>query len=160
MAQGVVVRFDDTKGYGFIAPDEGGDDVFVHANELSDRGASITCGTRVEFGMVDSGRGLKAFGVRVLSPAPGKVPVGGPLPSGALDDSRGQDDVPTPPPAARQAPRGEGAADDTCEVFARADFTRLATELLLTKAPDLSGHQVLALRGALVEFAAEHGWVE
>ena len=36
MLTGKVIRFDDVRGYGFIAPDGGGEDVFVHANVLGD----------------------------------------------------------------------------------------------------------------------------
>ena len=36
MLTGKVVHFDDMRGYGFIAPDKGGEDVFVHANVLAD----------------------------------------------------------------------------------------------------------------------------
>lgn len=87
MALGTVVRFDEVKGYGFITPDDGGDDVFVHANELSNRDAGITCGTRVQFGVLDGGRGLKAYDVRVIDrtePAEANGGSNRALPSGAL----------------------------------------------------------------------------
>ena len=35
---GRVVRFDEIKGYGFIAPSDGGEDVCVHANEITVEG--------------------------------------------------------------------------------------------------------------------------
>ena len=57
---GIVIRFDDVKGYGFIAPAGGGEDVFLHVNELVDFGTRPTAGARVGFRIVDSGRGLKA----------------------------------------------------------------------------------------------------
>ncbi|MFI9584738.1 cold-shock protein [Streptomyces sp. NPDC052236] len=167
MAQGIVVRFDEAKGYGFIAPDDGGDDVFVHANELSDRGASIACGARVEFGVLDGGRGLKAYDVHVVSgtgaqSAAVKEPAvgggtGGPLPSGALDTTRTATAAVIPLSASG---RSEGLADGTCEVFTQGEFTRLATEILLASGPDLTARQILDIREAFVGFAAEHGWVE
>jgi cold shock protein len=70
MITGKVVRFDEGRGYGFIAPDNGGDDVFVHASELTDRGVAVACGTRVQFNIVDGGRGLKAYDVQVIGEAP------------------------------------------------------------------------------------------
>jgi cold shock protein len=79
MITGKVVRFDEGRGYGFIAPDNGGDDVFVHASELTDRGVVVACGTKVQFNIVDGGRGLKAYDVRVIgeadpAPPPAEVP--------------------------------------------------------------------------------------
>ncbi len=145
MTQGIVVRFDEAKGYGFIAPDDGGDDVFVHANELSERGASIACGARVEFGVLDGGRGLKAYDVHVVSG------------TGALDTTRTATAAVLPQPVGS---RPDGLADETCEIFTQSEFTRLATEILLANGPDLTARQVLDIRKAFVGFAAEHGWVE
>jgi cold shock protein len=63
---GKVLRFDDVRGYGFIAPDDGGEDVFMHANDLRDEKFLFTPGTAVEFDVVEGDRGLKASSVKIL----------------------------------------------------------------------------------------------
>ncbi|CAM3297403.1 cold-shock protein [Kibdelosporangium persicum] len=66
MISGKVLRFDDVRGYGFIAPDDGGEDVFMHANDLRDEKFLFTPGTAVEFDVVEGDRGLKASSVKIL----------------------------------------------------------------------------------------------
>jgi cold shock CspA family protein len=149
-ATGRIVRFDESKGYGFIAPDQGGEDVFVHANELTDKGLQVSAGTQVEFRVIDGGRGLKAYDVRVL------------------DGQRDQ----------RNAPAGEGQAaeasrhrpeqqhkqrpptdDELCEIFSEREFAQQITELLLTSGSQLTGAVIVELRGQLLQFARKNGWV-
>ena len=56
MAKGTVKWFNADKGFGFIAPDEGGDDLFVHHSEVKTGGyASLSEGQKVEF-QVGQGR--------------------------------------------------------------------------------------------------------
>ena len=56
MAKGTVKWFNADKGFGFIAPDDGGDDLFVHHSEVKTGGyASLTEGQKVEF-QVGQGR--------------------------------------------------------------------------------------------------------
>ena len=51
MAQGTVKWFNAEKGFGFIAPDGGAPDVFVHFSEIQGNGyRSLEDGQRVEFG--------------------------------------------------------------------------------------------------------------
>jgi len=50
VAKGTVKWFNADKGFGFIAPDEGGDDLFVHHSEIRTQGyASLNEGQKVEF---------------------------------------------------------------------------------------------------------------
>lgn len=50
MAVGIVKWFNPTKGYGFITPDEGGKDAFVHISAVEQAGLStLREGQRVEF---------------------------------------------------------------------------------------------------------------
>jgi cold shock CspA family protein len=64
VATGRVLRFDDVRGFGFIAPDSGSEDVFVHANDLSEDKSVFKPGTTVEFEIEEGDRGLKAVDVR------------------------------------------------------------------------------------------------
>jgi len=62
--RGTVKFFNTDKGFGFITPDGGGKDVFVHANDLG--GAILTEGTKVEFEVVQGRKGPQASGVKVV----------------------------------------------------------------------------------------------
>ncbi|GAB2708271.1 cold-shock protein [Nocardia mexicana] len=67
MAQGVVKWFNSEKGFGFIAQDNGGPDVFVHYSAVSGSGfRSLDEGQRVEFEVGQGQKGPQAQDVRVL----------------------------------------------------------------------------------------------
>jgi CspA family cold shock protein len=61
MASGTVKWFNTTKGYGFIKPDDGGKDVFVHVTALESSGIkSLAEGQRVNYQVISDRRGQKA----------------------------------------------------------------------------------------------------
>jgi cold shock protein len=64
MATGTVKWFDDAKGYGFITPDDGGKDLFVHHTGISGEGfKTLTEGAKVEFVPEQGQKGPQATNV-------------------------------------------------------------------------------------------------
>ena len=64
MATGTVKWFNDAKGFGFITPEEGGKDLFVHFSNLAGEGfKSLPEGAKVEFEVADSDKGPVATNV-------------------------------------------------------------------------------------------------
>lgn len=70
MKTGFVKWFSRLKGYGFIQPDDGGAEVFVHYSAIEGDGyRNLYEGDQVEFEEADQGRGPQARHVRVLQTA-------------------------------------------------------------------------------------------
>jgi CspA family cold shock protein len=64
MAQGTVKWFNDDKGYGFISPDEGGDDLFVHHSSIAGSGfKSLDEGAKVSYEATRGQKGMQADNV-------------------------------------------------------------------------------------------------
>ena len=104
---GTVVRFDRRRGYGFVQPDDGGEDVFVHQNNINMEGFRfLQVGERVTYELEVGEKGMKAVSVALLEPRvvrPGREDeYGNPEEDRDGRDSRDDRDG---DPAQRQAPR-------------------------------------------------------
>jgi CspA family cold shock protein len=67
MTIGTVKFFNTTKGFGFIAPEGGGKDVFVHATAVEAAGLrSLSEGQKVSFDIVPDARGAKASNLKAV----------------------------------------------------------------------------------------------
>jgi CspA family cold shock protein len=145
---GRILRFDEVRGYGFIAPNGGGEDVFVHANDFGEQRHLVHPGMRVEYEVEEGERGLKVSTVRILD-----VP--------ARREHARATSSPFAP-AAGQSTGATGSADDDglCDVLSSREFTAEVTELLIQHVPSLTGSQIAQARQHLVSFARSHGWVE
>ncbi|GAA5179853.1 MULTISPECIES: cold-shock protein [Halomonadaceae] len=67
MATGTVKWFNDTKGYGFISPDDGGDDLFAHFSEIQAEGfKTLQDGQKVSFEVTQGKKGLQAANIKAL----------------------------------------------------------------------------------------------
>ena len=64
---GTVARFMDEKGFGFIKPDSGGKDVFVHHSAIQGSGfKSLAQGARVEVDLIEDLKGPRAMNVVLM----------------------------------------------------------------------------------------------
>jgi cold shock protein len=64
MTSGTVKWFNDEKGFGFIAPDDGSDDLFVHHSAVP-QGQVLTEGTKVTFDAEPGDKGPRAANIRL-----------------------------------------------------------------------------------------------
>jgi cold shock protein len=138
VGRGRVVKFDEVRGYGFVAPDDGGEDIFVHARDLlSDKNAFLP-GVSVEFEVMDGERGLKGYDVQIVAPERAAVP------ARAGSPERGE-----------QVP-----LDGTCEVLSTAEFRKELTESFIQAVPDLTAAQIVRIRDRVIALATAYGWIE
>jgi len=161
MTVGKVVKFDQARGFGFITPAGGGEDVFLHVNDLLMSESEVRPGVTVEFDVDDGGRGLKGSNIRLANGAQG-IPaadpkpriVPGPLAPGSLAPGSLASGSLAPSPAAETT-----KDNDLCDVLTPGEFSSQITELLLTGIPALTGAQVLEARRLLLSFSEARGWV-
>ncbi|MFD7029438.1 cold-shock protein [Streptomyces sp. NPDC059917] len=145
VVSGRVIRFDGTRGYGFIAPEDGGEDVFLHVNDMLIPESYVRSGTALEFEVEDGDRGLKASSVRLAT---------------------NPDGTPVTPPVAAAAATGAASGrtasgdDALCDALSRGQYLREVTEVLLESVPTLTGAQIVQVRNRFLQVAQGHGWIE
>lgn len=139
VTSGKILRFDEVRGYGFIAPDEGGEDVFMHANDLRDEKHLFQPGMTVTFDVEDGGRGLKASNVHLADREAAAAAV-----------RHGDQSA--------RAPRV--VEDGLADLLSQTEFRQELTEAMLETAPTLTGSQIVLLRRKIVQLAQSHNWVE
>lgn len=71
MPTGVVKWFNEAKGFGFVTPSEGGNDIFAHFSDISGQGfRTLHEGQRIEYDLKDGPKGPQAANIRSLDPVP------------------------------------------------------------------------------------------
>ena len=166
MASGRVVRFDSMRGYGFIAPDGGGEDIFLHVNDLLIPEEQLRPGLAVEFEVEDGGRGLKASNIKLARAAEAPAVSAAGRAAVVAAPARAAEATPATPGPSSSEGKGTEAARTAvgeypmCDVLTSQDYTRDITELLLKAGPSLTADQILQLRHELLKFSESHGWIE
>ncbi len=158
MATGRVLQFDQARGYGFVAADDGGEDVFLHSSVFAGDPDLIAPGTKVEFKVMAGDRGRKAFAAHLINDELDSESMPIPAPRRAPSVRPTQALLSTAP----RVPDKEGTPDEDqmCDVLSPTEFGQELTELLLSNAPTLTGQQILEVRQGVLEYARKHGWVD
>jgi CspA family cold shock protein len=138
MATGKVLQFDAGRGYGFVAADDGGDDVFLHASVFDGDSSELVPGIPLEFEIMAGDRGRKAYSVRFAE----------------------EKSAPMPQPVLSLQAFSVTEEDQMCDVLSQEEFAAELTELLLTTKPTLTGQQILEVRQGMLESARKRGWVD
>jgi CspA family cold shock protein len=69
MATGTVKWFNDGKGFGFITPDTGGDDLFAHFSAINSKGfKSLKEGQKISFEVAMGPKGKQASNIEIIQP--------------------------------------------------------------------------------------------
>jgi cold shock protein len=153
MATGRVLQFDPGRGYGFVAADDGGEDVFLHASVFDGDPDGLVPGTAVEFQVMAGDRGRKAFAAHFTG-------TGIPTPADAGIPTPADAGIPTPTKVASAQRTAAPEDEQMCDVLSATEFVAELTELLLSTVPTLTGQQILEVRQSMLETARKHGWVD
>ncbi|QIZ39137.1 cold-shock protein [Saccharopolyspora sp. ASAGF58] len=149
MLTGRIVRFEEERGFGFIAQDGGSqEDVFFHIDSLGRGWSSLAIGTRVTFEVMEGQRGLKAYNVHVVEGNGGNEAK--PAAKPAVP--------PTVKPAAPPTVKST-EAEEMCDVLTEDELRSEVTEQLLQRLPGLTAEQIQLVREDFVALAAKHGWI-
>lgn len=154
MTNGKVVHFDTQRGFGFLAPDAGGEDVFLHVNDIDFDESALRPGTAVTFDVEKGDKGLKAVKVAVVGGAPAAAPRRDNRDSRDNRDPRGDRGD-----RRDQAPRRDAAPRAVAGALDMQSFVDELTELLLDSSDDLTAGQIIAIRQRIADFAFARGWV-
>jgi cold shock protein len=149
VATGRVLQFDEARGYGFVAADDGGEDVFLHASVIQGNVAALKPGARIEFQIMAGDRGRKAYAARILGDDVTSPGASQPLPSSEM-----------PMSAPQPVPAKSAVEEAMCDVLSTEEFRNEVTELLLNSEPGLTGRQIVMIRAELLDFATKRGWVD
>ncbi|MBL1077128.1 cold shock domain-containing protein [Nocardia sp. 2] len=125
------MSFDSSRGFGFIRPEDGGPDVFVHVNDIGLDEDELRQGRVFEFDVTEGDRGPKAINLALVGP------------------------VAAAPVRHNKTKERTGAGQLTA-----SEHKRLITELLLDASPALTAGEILTIRDRLTAFADQHGWIE
>lgn len=153
---GKILRFDEVRGYGFIVPNEGGEDVFMHANDLVDEKYLYQSGREVEFFEEMGEKGPKASQIRLVyrsSPRRSTPAVG--FSSGGPDAPR----ITNPGVDEPETELDEYDDQDEADTLTVAELRTELTELLLETDDTLTADQIKRIRTRVTELARVHGWV-
>lgn len=144
--KGRLLRFDAVRGYGFIAPEQGGEDVFLHASALHDDAERARPGMIVEFEAIAGEHGRKAVAARILHDAASPWAY-----------------EPRPRTTGRSRPASTSDEDvdgELCEVVTEAEFGREVTDILISAVPAMTAAQIVQVRQRLAAYAQARGWLE